>query len=34
LHIRDESEEAYESAYKIVKESGVKKGILHAFTGN
>ena len=34
LHIRDESEKAYEDAYKIIKEIGIKKGILHAYTGN
>ena len=30
LHIR----EAFADAYEIVKEAGIKKGILHCFTGN
>ncbi|KLL05105.1 MAG: Mg-dependent DNase [Mycoplasmataceae bacterium RV_VA103A] len=30
LHIR----EAFADAYEMVKESGIKKGILHCFTGN
>jgi len=30
LHIR----EAFSEAYQIVKESGIKKGILHCFTGD
>lgn len=30
LHIRD----AFEDAYKIVKEQGITKGVLHCFTGN
>jgi len=30
LHIRD----AFEDAYKIVKETKINRGILHCFTGN
>jgi len=34
LHIRDESQQAYKDAYKIIKEIGVERGILHAYTGD
>lgn len=39
LHIRGEEDEskfmeAFIDAYEIVKEAGIKKGILHCFTGN
>ena len=36
LHIRDEKNEAvtFNEAYEIVKKAGIKKGILHCFTGN
>jgi Tat protein secretion system quality control protein TatD with DNase activity len=38
LHIRGEKEdkfmEVFNDAYEIVKEAGVKKGILHCFTGD
>ncbi|CAH1757001.1 22357_t:CDS:2 [Entrophospora sp. SA101] len=38
LHIRGEENEkfmdAFTDAYEIVKEVGIKKGILHCFTGN
>nr|CAG8605066.1 5327_t:CDS:2 [Entrophospora candida] len=39
LHIRSEEDknkflDAFTDAYEIVKETGIKKGILHCFTGN
>ncbi|KLL03246.1 MAG: Mg-dependent DNase [Mycoplasmataceae bacterium CE_OT135] len=37
LHIRGEEDkfiDAFTNAYEIVKETGIKKGILHCFTGN
>jgi TatD DNase family protein len=40
LHIRGEikdnvcSKEAFEDAYEIIKDSGIKKGLLHCFTGD
>ncbi|CAJ0917018.1 179_t:CDS:2 [Entrophospora sp. SA101] len=35
LHIRSHSTfEAFADAYEIVKKAGIKKGVLHCFTGN